>query len=394
MAERFSARLLAGLKPKSSPYDVWAVEPKGLLIRVHPSGRASYYLQYARGKRLKLGDVGVLTLEGAKFKSRELLNKAQEPEAILAPQNLRLREFLSKSFKTYLAGKAKRNPERTIREIQTSFPNFLERNIHSIRLEEIEEFVAENLRKGKKLSTINREINNLRTLFRAAFERKVIHKNIFTGWGLGKIPDSGKTRYLSEDEEKRLREALLKRDKYLKDRRENYNKWLSERGMPSVSKSGEYFDYVTPMILVALKTGLRYGELAKLAWPNIDFRAKSLTVTGETSKTTNTRHVPLNPEILEVLKVWRKQTSSELVFSGKNGNSIGSIKTAFKKVLEEACIKDFRFHDLRHSFASHLAQKGVPLYSIQKLTGHKTLQMVQRYAHLSEQNLRDAVGLL
>ena len=77
-----------------------------------------------------------------------------------------------------------------------------------------------------------------------------------------------------------------------------------------------------------------------------------------------------------------------------SGQAIKCVKTAFGKARERAGIEDFRFHDLRHTFASRLVQQGIPLYEIMHLTGHKSFQMVQRYAHLSPDFQERAIGAL
>ncbi len=82
---------------------------------------------------------------------------------------------------------------------------------------------------------------------------------------------------------------------------------------------------------------------------------------------------------------------SSYVFCRPDGKRYVEIKGAFRRALKAAGIEDFRFHDLRHCFASALVQRGVDLYQVQRLLGHKDGRMTQRYAHLSPENLRDAV---
>jgi integrase len=73
---------------------------------------------------------------------------------------------------------------------------------------------------------------------------------------------------------------------------------------------------------------------------------------------------------------------------------VNSVKTAFNKAREKAGLKDFRFHDLRHTFASRLVQGGVPLYEVMHMTGHKSFEMVQRYSHLAPDYAERAIQAL
>ena len=82
---------------------------------------------------------------------------------------------------------------------------------------------------------------------------------------------------------------------------------------------------------------------------------------------------------------------SSYVFSKPDGKRYVEIKGAFQRALKATGIEDFRFHDLRHTFASSLVQRGVDLYQVQRLLGHKDGRMTQRYAHLSPENVRDAI---
>jgi integrase len=151
----------------------------------------------------------------------------------------------------------------------------------------------------------------------------------------------------------------------------------------------DYGDHLTPAVLLSMNTGLRLGELVSLRWANIDFQGALLTVEGNTAKSEQTRHVPLNTEAVDVLTRWRKQqTDTERVFP------IARFKTAWTAILERAHISKFRWHDLRHHFASRLVQAGVPLNTVRELLGHGSLAMTLRYAHLAPDQKINAVAKL
>ncbi len=207
----------------------------------------------------------------------------------------------------------------------------------------------------------------------------------------------GKVRYLSEGEEKALRKALQKYDIKIISGRDSANQLRKERGyklLPSLH-GAHYADHFSPIVLLALNTGLRRGELFNLQWEDINLKSKTLTVQGATAKSGETRHIPLNDEAVETLKNWKTQSKKhERVFYGKNGARLNYIIKAWVNMIADAKIKDFRFHDLRHSFASNLVMKGAPLNTVRELLGHSDLKTTLRYAHLAPDHKADAVALL
>jgi integrase len=109
-----------------------------------------------------------------------------------------------------------------------------------------------------------------------------------------------------------------------------------------------------------MNTGLRRGEVVKLRWGSVDFNRRLLTVEGRNAKNRQTRHVPLNDEAVSVLRNWREQSGT-----GARAFRVATgFRTAWGKVLKRARISNFRWHDLRHHFASRLVQQGVPLNTV------------------------------
>jgi integrase len=121
-----------------------------------------------------------------------------------------------------------------------------------------------------------------------------------------------------------------------------------------------------------------------------------LTVRGQSAKSGRTRHVPLNAEALAALQGWRAQCSAPegLIFPGRNGARLDNIRKAWLAVLADAEIKGFRWHDLRHHFASRLVMLGIDLNTVRELLGHASYQMTLRYAHLAPEHKAAAVAKL
>jgi len=143
------------------------------------------------------------------------------------------------------------------------------------------------------------------------------------------------------------------------------------------------------MVLVSLNTGMRRGELTSITWDDVDLRRKVVTIRGGYSKAGRARHIQLNSEAVEVLKRYRKQHTGEgRIFA------VHSVKKAWGELLTKAKISGFRWHDLRHSFASRLVMKGVDLNTVRELLGHSDLTMTLRYAHLAPEHKAAAVEKL
>jgi integrase len=153
--------------------------------------------------------------------------------------------------------------------------------------------------------------------------------------------------------------------------------------------------WIQDILVFALNTGMHRGEIFGLEWRAVDLNRQVLVVMK--SKNGEKRTVPLNSCLVGLLS--HKAAISEknsFVFTTSCGTRIDArnLTRAFYSALEKAEITNFRFHDLRHTFATRLAQAGVDLYKVQRLLGHKSPTMTQRYAHHSPESLREGVLIL
>jgi integrase len=152
-----------------------------------------------------------------------------------------------------------------------------------------------------------------------------------------------------------------------------------------------------PIVQTALYTGLRKEELFALQWGDIDFDNAILTV--QHGKGEKKRHIPLIPEVIETLEGLPRCLAdgepSPYVFNNpETGTRWVDIRKPWFAALKVAAIRSFRFHDLRHSFASRMVQRGVPLKAVQELLGHADIKTTMRYAHLAPSDLQRAVAAL
>jgi integrase len=149
-----------------------------------------------------------------------------------------------------------------------------------------------------------------------------------------------------------------------------------------------------PVVVLALSTGMRQGEILNLTWADVDLAGGRITL--HDTKNNERRVVPLAGHAMSVMKDYAKvrRLDTSLVFPGRSPTSQNpmDIRVPWNTAVRQAGIKDFRFHDLRHSAASYLAMNGASLAEIAEVLGHRTLQMVQRYAHLSEAHTAGVVA--
>jgi integrase len=210
----------------------------------------------------------------------------------------------------------------------------------------------------------------LSAIFREAWDREYVELNHVRGVKL--LPELNKrVRWLTDDEETKLLAGCAV--------------------------------HLRPIIMVAIHSGMRKGELLSLTWGDVDFDQRLVRVRAENSKTHRQRYIPMNDTLYATLKSLAPENdrwgASLLVFGHLDADprwsgQRKSVRTAFETACTRGGIVDLRFHDLRHTFASRLVQAGVALNRVAELLGHSTLQVTMRYAHLAPQNLVDAVKLL
>ena len=172
------------------------------------------------------------------------------------------------------------------------------------------------------------------------------------------------------------------------------NRWLSLEEEAKLLE--ECPGWLRDIILFDLHTGLRQDDLLSLEWARVDFCRWTILI--ENTKNGKPKTLPLNKIALSILERKKKVKSIKngLVFFSDNGTKINrrNLCRAFRKVLDDVGIENFTFHDLRHTFATRLVQRGEDIYKVPKLMGHKDIRMTQRYSHHSTESLRSGVDIL
>ena len=408
MNGKINNTLLGTLVAGSVPIEVNDTELKGFGLRVQTTGVMSYYVRYRiRGKqsRLVIGRTTEFTPAQARDAARNILasvNLGTDPvdsrKPVIAPKTLG--EFMEQDY-TPWATAHRKSAAPTIARIKHNFSEHWTKPLSELNAANIERWRLRRLTNAKrpaKPTTVNRDLAALKAALSRAVDWDFLPAHPLTRVKPSKVDSQGVVRYLTDPESKALFAALHQRDKDKRDERAQGNTWRRERGHPEMPTLVDqtYIDHLEPAVMLSLNTGIRRGELFSLLWTDVNLDKGHLSIRGSGAKSGKTRHVPLNSEVMTMLKQWRQQSSATntLVFPGRDGKTLKDIKTAWRNLLETAGIKAFRWHDMRHDFASRLVTAGVDLNTVRELLGHSDLKMTLRYAHLAPEHKAAAVEKL
>lgn len=398
MKAKINNTLIKTLTPTGKEYEVRDIDLKGFAIRVLPSGTMRYICLFNRGDKVNIGTVGVLTTAQAREKAAEILNNLQrgvEPQTKRGVNKTRiLKDFIEQEYSPWVLSHHKRGDE-TLGKIKRYFSKLFSKPLIEITPSILEQWRTKRLNDGISQATLNRNIATLKSVMSKAVEWGYIKENPLKNLKQFKIDRSPKVRYLSFEEETQLRQALLDREQESKQERASANQWRLARGYalyPELSDE-EFYDYLRPMVLLSINTGLRQGELFNLNWKMVNLVEKSLIISGSITKNSSSRYIPLNDEAYSILQqICQKCEHKEgLVFPSKNNQPFNNVKRSWSSILKKAQITQFRWHDLRHHFASKLVMAGIDLNTVRELLGHSDIKMTLRYAHLAPEHKINAV---
>ena len=266
----------------------------------------------------------------------------------------------------------KKSAERDLTSSKHLLPFFGNKRINEVtpwmiekyKIKRKEEIKAKHPHKAERdisFASITLELAMLSNLFTKAIEWGKIEHNPVKG--IKKFKAKSIERYLEQDEINRLIEACN--------------------------------EPVKTITITALNTGMRLREILKLKIKDIDFKNSIINI--RDSKNGDNGKVPINDYLRNTLQGYLDGHKGVYVFPEivkKDDGHRKDIRGSFQAALKKAEITNFRFHDLRHTFATHLALMGVDLYTIQKLGRWKEMKMIQRYAHLSPQHQSNAIKAL
>lgn len=355
------------------PLKYWDDEIRRFGVVILPSGRRTYCIEYRNAnhiqKRVKIGVHGQITLEEArniaKIKLGKIATGEDLAETVKQSRNMpTVNELAEKYLK--LHAEIEKRP-KSIKEDKSMLNNYIlkefgARKVSSITYEDIQTLHA-SLNHMRVRS--NRILSLLHTMFKLAVQWRMRTDNPVSG--IKKYQEHKRTRWLQGDEMKRLINVL---DAY-----------------PNQTTAN--------IIRLLLLTGARKHEVLEATWDQFDLENGVWTKRAHTTKQKKIDHTPLSPPTLAILKELEKEKEDSLfLFPGRaQGKPIQDIKKAWTAIRKRADLKDFTIHDLRHTYASHLASSGLSLRIVGKLLGHTQASTTLRYAHLADKPLREATTL-
>lgn len=245
---------------------------------------------------------------------------------------------------------------------------------------------AAELRATRSIASVNRELALLRRMLNVGLRAGWLLRNPFiTGEPLISPADERKReRILTREEERKLLAACNERTVTYKARRGGK--------VVEITAQDKRREHLRAIIIAALDTGCRQGELLKLKWRDIDFETRSIVIQALNTKTLKERTVAMTTRLyLELESLWGKSTKA---LDGQVFGIADNVKTAFTAARNQAGLPDVRFHDLRHTAASRLVSAHIPLSEVGKILGHQQPQTTWRYVNADGETVRRAAAAL
>jgi integrase len=317
----------------------------------------NYFIDYyvlGRRKREKIGPSKKLAditlrkrqVEAAEGKHLDVKRESKTTFDKLAEDFLRLHSKINKKPLVF------KRDEGLIKNLSVDFSG---KKLSEITPKMIERY-KERRKDEAAPGTVNRELACLKCMFSKAIEWKEAGENPVKKVKLFK-ENNHRIRYLEFEEMKSLLDSC---DKYFR-----------------------------PVVITALNSGMRRGEIIGLEWENVDLKRGIIYLLD--TKNGVQREVIMNEVLRRTITELYRRRKSQYVFTKKDGSHYKDVQKFFVAALKKSGIMNFRFHDLRHTFASHLVMMGVDLKTVQELMGHKKIEMTLRYSHLSPEHKKSAI---
>ena len=295
------------------------------MLRHQPTGFVGLYAVAGRGQRKRICEARAIVDETRKETLRWAINEARKFQGKAAAGELELREakqqiptlrqFLIGGGQGRCYGEAVKSIE--IQRLVAAFGYLLDRPLDMVAPLDLARWTKRKVQDCAKPSNILRMARMLHAALKKATEWEIIRVNPLVGQiksvkGRNRVADIGleaiekRVRYLSAEEEKRLRAALRDRDDRIRTGRASVNEWREARGVDlKPTFAGRFVDYLEPAVLVSMHTGLRQGELLQLTWSCVDLNTKMITVKATTAKSGKVRHVPIARKTWCILTSWQ-----------------------------------------------------------------------------------------
>tara|TARA_R110000787_G_scaffold143488_5_gene257251 strand:+ start:30020 stop:31204 length:1185 start_codon:yes stop_codon:yes gene_type:complete len=371
---KITKRLVEAAKPQDKDYIICDDDLAGFAVRILPSGRRSYIVQYRIGnryRRMSLGAHGVLTPEKARrmaFKVLAAVKDGEDPagERSRARKACTVKELAERFDQEHISVRLKLG---TATEYRRNLRRFILPALGRLKVADVTR------------ADVAKFHHDLRHIpYQANRNLEVISKMFSMSEMWGMRPDGSNPR--------------LHIKKYPEEKRERYlsQKELSDLGsvLNEAEEMGVDDIYAISAIRLLIFTGCRLNEIMSLKWTEVDLANSCLRLS---DSKTGARVVHLGPPALDLLKNLKRQPKNPWVVCGKiPGTNRKEIQKFWQRIRKRAGIEDVRIHDLRHSFASNAVAQGMSLPMIGKLLGHTQVQTTARYAHLAADPVKAAAS--
>ena len=344
------------------------VNYKGLILEVRNNGTKTFYYRYydsnktsykkiASYPKYSFDDVVTLYLD---------MNKKEELKELPKVKTVTLNEFFFNYYYPFV-----KTSKKSFKEDFSFFKNHILPNFGDLYLNEISKIKITSLhlklKDNNKLSNsvANKLVKFLSYAYNLAILWEIPNVTVNPAKNIKLFKDNeAKERYLTNDEINRL--------------------------LMVASKCSN--KQIKPFLEFLLLSGARKSEVLNAKWEDVDMINNVFTISQ--TKAGKIRRVPISNKLKEVLNSLPKYNDTYIFTSMITNKPMRDIDYYWYKIRKEANLNDVRIHDLRHTFASILVNKGISLYEVQKLLGHSSITMTQRYAHLSNESLRNAVDVV
>ena len=371
---KLTKRLIESTLSQDKDVVLWDSEVKGFCCKITPAGKRVYLLYYrthdGRQRKPKIGDHGVMTCEEARTIAQRWLNDVSQGGDPSAQKTLmKAMPTVKELFERYMKEHAPRKKEGSRKEDQRLLRQYILPTLGDLKVSSV--MREDILKLQHAIHQLSTTANRVLSLLSKAF-------NLAELWGyradasnpcrhVQKYAETKRERFLSQEEITRLMAVL-----------------------DAEEKEGKELPPVLCAIRLLLLTGCRLNEILRLSWQEVDFDKSCLFLLDSKR---GKRTIYLSPPAVELLQNIPREKDHPYVIAGKNKHShLINLQKPWRRIRKKAGLEDVRIHDLRHTFASVAAAKGLSLPVIGALLGHSQTQTTARYAHLVGQPLLEAVG--